>query len=123
MNTSDEYIKENIMKSLKYLVKYCRDNNINSFEEYFIEGMYVLPAIAKDLNSGNISKYILACMNDATAMLDTFPPDVKQEFFTEFIEEYPKLRLRVISSKDKSVKDLSLNFSKIFKQLINKVKK
>jgi hypothetical protein len=123
LTTSDPHIKDNILKSLKYLIKYCKENDIDSFEEYFVEGMYVVPTIAKDLNSGNISKYLFACVPDAVSMLDTFPKDIKEEFFTEFIEEHSQLRMRVLSNKDKSIKDLSTNFSKIFKQLINKVKK
>jgi len=123
MVTTDESIKANIMKSLKYVVTYCRDNDLNSFEDYFLDGCYVVPQMARDLNAGNISKYMYACMPDADSMLDSYPKDIKEEFFLEFIEEYPKLRMRIMSSKDKTVKNLSVNFSKIVKELINKVKK
>jgi hypothetical protein len=123
LSTNDEAIKENILKSLKYLVKYCKESNISNFTNYFLEGQYVMPTLAKDLTSGNISKYLLACVSDAPALLDSFPPDIKSEFFIEFIEEYPKLRLRVLSNKDKSIKSLATNFDKMLKELINKVQK
>lgn len=123
LSTSDESIKANILKSLKYLVKYCKENNFNSFEQYLMEGTYVVPTMAKDLNSGNVSKYLFACVSDMVSILESYPSDIRSEFFTEFIEEFSKLRLRVMSNDDKSIKDLSMNFSTIFKKLINKVKK
>lgn len=123
LSTSDANIKANIMKSLKYLVKYCKESNISSFDQYLMEGTYVVPTMAKDLNSGNVSKYLFACVSDMDSILETYPSDVRSEFFTEFTEEFSKLRLRVMSNDDKSIKDLSMNFCKIFKELINKVNK
>ena len=116
---SEDHIVEVIKTSLKFIVQYCKDNNIKSLDEYIMENMHTIPTLAKHLNSGKLNMYFFVYIPNIIDRLNTYPNDVRTEFFTQAEEDYNKYRMRVVGVKQNSIQTLCSKFEVIFNKYIN----
>jgi len=118
--TSKKEIKEQILSSIKFIVKYSKVNNL-SFEAYLSENMEMIPTIFKHVSSGSVSLYLLACIQNFDIMVETgYPKDMSTEYLPKFKNEYPVYRMRVLDIDDKTLRKIINNISEIVNKLINK---
>jgi len=108
-------VKENVLlevkKNLRFVIEYIKNTDLSNVDEYLCEGQYLLPTIGKHLSSGSISPYMLVTVPDIKSIINSFPIDMKNEYFTEFLKNYDLYRAKVI--KDSVLRNLSDKFYKL----------
>ena len=97
--TTPEFIKGEVMRSIKYVVKHCRKKNYTDFSEYLSENMYLIPTVCSHYDSGLISPYFLASLNGFEMLLGSYPIDVVDDYMKTYLEDMNVFRLRVVSNK------------------------
>ena len=124
-NHSNQGIKDNIIRSLRFTIKFCIDNGIDNFYQYITHDMELIPSLLKHLNAGSTSPYFLALVPDLDMMLDSYPADVVSDFGSDLKINYSVYRTKIIHMEDKLIKNLINNFELQFEILIksNKNKK
>ncbi len=115
-------VKDNVIRSLKFIVDYCHEKRINTFNEYLQENMYMIPTIIKHLDAGSISVHFLACIPDFDLMLKSYPADVVQEFCTDIKENYSVYRMKIIHMDNDLLTKVINNHEQLFNTLIKKNK-
>lgn len=107
-NLSENEIKLEILKSLKFIKEYNESNNIE-FRSYFHVDENTIPLSLKHIYSGNVSKYFYACFpwNKLINYFFSYTNDVFQELFLmsknefiELIEHKRKMILKYVSIKE-----------------------
>ena len=109
----NENIQLEVKRSIKNIVQYMNENNIKDIEDYLTEGQYLLPTIGKHLSGGTISPYFLVMVPDIKSIINALPPDMKSEYFTEFLENYDLYRAKLI--RFEKLRIFSDKFYKLFK--------
>jgi hypothetical protein len=116
--------KENILievkKNLRFIIEYINNTDLSSIDEYLTEGQYLLPTLGKHLSSGSISPYFLVTVPDIKTIINSFPPDMKAEYFTEFLENFDLYRAKML--KNNVLRNLSDKFYKIINNKLKKYK-
>lgn len=115
-----EKIEQVVINNIKNIVQYCRKNKLNSFDEYFSENFYTIPTLARHLNSGYISKFFLSIVPHIEKRLKTYPNDVYDEYFYDFVEDFILYKQKTL--KNQKIQKFAIKFNKNFNKLIMKVK-
>ena len=123
INNSSTTVKDNVFRSMKYIVNYCHENKLKNFNDYLRENMYMIPTILKHLNAGSISVHFLACIPDFDLMLKSYPNDVVQEFGKDIQENYSVYRMRIIHMDNNLLNDVINKNEQLFNTLIKRINK
>jgi len=118
MEATPESIKKHLLRSIKFIVKYCRQKNIKNLCEYMNEDMYFIPTSLKHLDAGSISMYFLAAIKNLRVYIDSYPIDCKMDYLPNFDEDYSKYRMRLISVRD--LKKIWDNVEEIIDDILSK---
>ena len=114
--------KEDIYKSalisIKFVINYCKENNLNRLDDYIFQDQYLIPTIARHYLAGSISRYFLAMIPDIVGIIKGFPTDISNDYFMGFIEDYSKTRAMVIDIP--KLRKISDNLDNVIKKMINK---
>ncbi len=116
--TSEVNIKEEILKSIKFINKFCRKRGLKSFSEYLEHDMYMIPSIIKHYNAGSISIYFLSSIDNFPIILTNYPTDVIKDYMGNFNSEFGKYRLRVMTNEH--TKRIAKNLEEIFEKCLKK---
>jgi hypothetical protein len=118
LNTSEEFIIESIKKSIKFIVKYCRENDIKNLYDYLSEGSILIPTPLKHLSAGSISLYFLFSIPNIKIVLGGYPKDSINEYIKNLDEDFNTHRSRIMAYS--STRKISKNLEEIIFKLINK---
>jgi hypothetical protein len=116
--SSRERIREHILRSLKFLVEFCKENDINNLYDYASDGEYMIPSLMKHLKAGSISMYFVACLDWIPERARTYPPDVMKEYIPDFKEQYEVHRIRIITSE--AVEDIRTRMDQVFETVLKR---
>jgi hypothetical protein len=106
-----------VKKNLRFVIEYIKSGNLSNVDEYLTEGQYLIPSIGKHLSSGSISPYFLVIVPDIKSIINALPPDMKNEYFEDFLENYDLYRAKIL--RDKTLRKLSDKFYKIVNSKLN----
>jgi hypothetical protein len=120
VSNSEETIKKSIWSSLKFMINFCADEKINSFDDYVRHDMYKVPTLLKHLDAGSISPYMLACIPNFDQVFKSYPVDVVQEFGQDFVDNYSVYRHKILHIGDNLIKILINNNEREFDRLIKR---
>jgi hypothetical protein len=111
---SNDEIKNEIILSLKFLINYLHESNLNLLE-YLNDRSNVIPIMLKHLYSGSVSSYFYACLDQSKIfrIFHDFPDDVFYELFNCTRNEY--LDNCILNKRDKIICISNL------KDIINKI--
>jgi len=96
-NTEDIYL--GILRSLKFVVAYCNENDLHDFDSYLFDDSTLFPTILKHLSAGSITFYFLALIPNIDVTLKAFPNDVRDSCAADFLAKYKNLKNSVFSVK------------------------
>ena len=112
----------NVVKSLKFIINYCVDNNINDFNEYFILNYNTFPTVVLHYNSGSISQGCFALIPNIVNRVNSFPTDVINDYFTEEVKKQLITNKMLIVAMNTKLQYIADNFVKIVNDGIQKKK-
>jgi len=119
LQLNNSYDKEKIFKSIydsiKFVGKYIRDNDIESFNHYLNSDVYTIPLVAKHYYAGSISKHFLALVPDIIIIINSYPSDIINQYFRQFKDDYVTLKPSLISYP--KLKKISDNMEKLFEKM------
>lgn len=115
-----ENVLEEIKRSCRNVLNYVKQNNLEDVDAYLTEGQYLIPTIGKHLSGGFISPYFLAIVPDIKSLIGALPPDMRVEYFSEFLEEYDMYRAKAI--KNPTARKLADSFYKILNSKLKEKK-
>ena len=118
LSINPDEIYNSSLKSIKFIIQYCKENNIKQLDHYIFEDQYLIPTIAKHYLAGSICKYCVALIPNISNIIKGFPTDVSRDYFNEFISDYNSTRTLVIDNI--KLRKISDNLDNIFKKLLNK---
>jgi hypothetical protein len=108
---------EEILKNLKFVFKYMKQNNIERVQDYFIENQYLIPTLAKHHSAGSVSIFFIALFSKLKTVIALYPQDVKDEFFYDFEENINLARAKNL--KIKKLRKIMENPEKIINNMYN----
>lgn len=114
--TTEEQLKDTLLRSINYVVYYCIENNIKSLEEYLDKDRDIIPIVARHLNCGGIYVTFLACIDNIDDIISSYPPDVSETYFRIFKQKHNKLLNLIQFSYYRKYLE---NFSNIINNIIN----
>lgn len=119
-NTTSEpsEIYEGILKSIRFIIQYCKTNNIKTFEDYLYYNQYIIPIILIHVNAGSITYNFLTIIKDIKHILNSFPQDSVDQFLSSFLDNFDKIRQKTISIQ--KVCKIELNLGYIINTQIDK---
>lgn len=123
MNNSSnkEEINKKLVESFHFLAEYMEENNVINADSYLMINQDIYPILAQHFHSGRLSSYFLTMFPDIIIFIKNYPPDIRQQYFSDFIKEYKNLRTFVVQHP--KLKKLSDNFEKILLKLRKELKK
>lgn len=106
-------VKKGINKSIKYIVEFCKKNNLESFEDYFYKNVNIYPPILLHYKAGSISKAFFTLIPNIDKKLANFPPDLIADLFPpEKIKQLITDKILYASMSD-TLQKFALNFETI----------
>lgn len=93
-------MKVEILKSIKFIVGFCKKHGLNTFDEYISHDMYLIPSLLKHYNAGSISPFFLACIDNLNIILTNFAKDAVVEYISDFEEWYYRYRIKIRGNED-----------------------
>lgn len=122
LEASDEYKVGQIKNSILYVVKYCQDNDIPDFRDYFHDKESTYPTLVHHYDSGKLSKFFVHIIPNLKDRVEAYPSDIRGDFFGDkFWQENSIITVLVNNSPD--MKKLRDNLEQIINVLISKNKK
>jgi len=117
---SDETkVYNNIIHSIKFIVKYCKEHNIKSFDDYFYLNNSTFPTIVLQYNSGVINAALFCLIPNIILRLQSFPGDVVKDYFNhDTINKIIANRILILNMNEK-IKYIANNFLKVLNNAIN----
>lgn len=112
-------IRKEILKSIKFIVGFCKERNLGSLEEYISHDMYLIPSILKHYNAGSISPFFLACIENLDIILTSYPKDAVREYVSDFRDWYVRYSIMIRTNED--CKKISDNLEIIIEKYLKKV--
>jgi hypothetical protein len=109
-----------ILKSIKFVVGFCRERGLVSLEEYISHDMYLIPSLLKHYNAGSISPFFLACIDNFNIILTNFAQDAVNEYISDFEDWYYRYRIKVRGNE--KCKRISDNLEIIVEKYLKKYK-
>ena len=109
-----------INRSIMNMCRFMNDNNMTNTNEYFNFNAYLIPRLAKDLNSGAISKHFLSIVPEINLIISNYPQDIQDEYFIDFLKEFQALRLNLF--KYEKYKIIYDNFEIVINKTLTKLK-
>jgi len=95
--TDRELIYEGIIKSIKFIGDFCKENRIKDFDSYMYHNADYFPTMLKHFTAGSITSYFLTLIPDIKLIIRNFPQDCVEEFCEEFLIDYDLCRSKAIS--------------------------
>lgn len=118
LENDPEEVKKSILNSLTFVVKYIKDNNLDSLDSYLYENVNIIPTILKHYNAGSVCVHFLCCIKNFSLIISGYPDDVVNEFLPDFEEKYNTYRPRLVSSDDKNMKIIINNLEDLVKRAL-----
>jgi len=119
MEANDDY-KIGIMKnSILYIVKFCLDNDIKDFREYFHHKENIYPSMVHHMESGKLSKFIVHIIPNLKDRLDAYPADIRADFFNDKFWAENSIFI-VVANNNSDMKKIKNNIEVIINELIKK---
>jgi hypothetical protein len=112
-----QLINEEISRSIKFIVKFCLENNLSEFCDYLSHDLYLIPTILKHISAGSVSFYALACINNFSILLQSYPPDTIQDYLPNYSERVNLFRSRIIYNK------LNYDVENIINEMLKRLRK
>lgn len=119
LESSDEYKIGQIKNSILFIVKYCIDNNIKDFRDYFHHKANIYPSLIHHLESGKVSKYFVHLIPHIKDRVDGYPSDIRKDIFNDNFWSENSIFL-VVANNSSEIKKLKNNLEQIINGLINK---
>jgi hypothetical protein len=118
--SNPDKVKEGIIRSIKYMVKFCIKNNLRSFSEYFYKNANVYPSIILHYNAGSISKAFFTLIPNIEMKLKNFPEDIIADYFSaEKIKAFKTDKI-LYASLSPTLEKIALNYEDIMNHYIDK---
>ena len=106
-----------IKNSIVFVVKYCINNNIKSFRDYFHLKSNIYPTLVLHYESNKLSKFFMFSIPNLKDRVESYPADIKYDIFNDnFWSECSTFQIE--SNNDKTLKKLKLNLEQIINKLI-----
>lgn len=121
MESSPDMIEAKLRKSIVFIVNFCVERKLKSFEEYLMDDMEMIPSVFKHVSSGQVFFEVFACINEILKYTNRIPNDVLNEYFIsreQFFHDNNRDRMRI--NNNERLKKLAQNFVKIVNGLILK---
>ena len=100
INLKDEdriEIEKAVLRSIKNIAIFMQKNNIKSFNEYLEFNKVLIPVIAKHFYAGSVSMQFMVLIPNLKIIINDFPVDVVQEYFTQVLDKYDDLRSKLLT--------------------------
>lgn len=106
-------IKKNILENINFIINYCKENKINRFTDY-INDDSLIPKLVMHFNSGNVSIYFLALIDNLELIIKEYPIDVVNDFFGDLNEFFNKIKqYKIQITQDNNLRQIYNNLEKI----------
>jgi hypothetical protein len=120
-----QYIMENkydncyndVLNSIKFIIKYMKDNNISCIDEYMLINNDIFPVFAQHFNNGSISKYFAVLIPDIKIFINNYPQDISDQFFKAFISDINDIKSHILCYP--KIKKINDNLENIIKKYLN----
>lgn len=119
MESTDEYKVGQIKNSILYVVKYCVDHGFPDFRTYFHDKSAVYPTLVHHMDSGKLSRFFVHLIPNLKDRLESYPSDIRHDFFNEKFWEENSIILVVANNSD-DMKKIKNNLEQIINGLITK---
>ncbi len=119
MESTDEFKVGQIKNSLLFIVKYCTDNNIPAFRDYFHEKSDVYPTMVHHMESNKVSRFFVHLIPNIKDRVEGYPADIREDFFSEKFWAENSIFIVVANNSDE-LKKLKNNLEQIINELIRK---
>lgn len=118
---SEEFIKSEIIRSIKFIALFCIEHNLNELSDYLSHDINLIPTIMKHIVAGSISYYYLASIESLMMIIDGYPKDTKDDYLPNFEEKLNSFRSRIIFNSN--LKQFTSNIECKTNELIQKLGK
>lgn len=118
---SEEFIKSEIVRSVKFIAQFCIENNLNELSDYLSHDINMIPTLMKHIVAGSISYYYLACLDSLLMIIDSYPQDAKDDYLPNFEQKLNIFRSRIIYNNIQGL--IPKNIENITNELIQKLRK
>jgi len=118
---TDEFKIDTIKNSIRFIVTYCNDNNLNSFRDYFHERSDIYPTLVAHMESYRISPYFVHLIPNLKDRILSYPSDVRHDTFTDKFWSENSIFL-IAANHSSELKKLKNNIEQVVNTLITKAK-
>ena len=108
-------IYERILADIRFVVKFCKEQEFKYFEDYLEHDQYLIPSVIKHAYNGQTSYFFLACVDSFPMLMKNYPSD-SQELLKDF--NYKVCRSKIIF--DAKCRTIADNLSKIITSSLSK---
>lgn len=119
MESTDEYKVGQLKNDLVFVYKFCVNNNLDTFRDYFHHNAAVYPSLVAHYESRRISPYFVYLIPNLNSRLESYPSDVRHDNFNDkFWSECSIFNILVNGSQELTM--IKENLEQIIKELIQK---
>lgn len=111
-----ETIEKGVLKSISFVIDYCNNNNIKSFNQYIYDEYEILSTLLKHYNAGSITAHFVVMIPNILHILDGFPQDTVSSYMDDIRQHYTELRALAINNS--KLRYISDNLEKIINEKI-----
>lgn len=114
-----EEVYKLVIKSISFIVKFCRENKLSSFYDYFYDKS-LYPRFIAHYISGEVCKQFVALIPNIKKKLENFPQDIVADAFSRTdLQELIFIRDKILGSNQK-LDYLAMNLERIINETIKK---
>ena len=121
LEATDEFKVGAIKNSIMFIVKYCVDNDLDSFRDYFHDRSNIYPTLVAHYESRRISSYLVHMIPNLKSRLESYPSDVVHDNFTDKFWSENSIFL-IAANQSSDLKKLKNNIEQVVDTLITKNK-
>jgi len=106
-------IKKILLKDIKFVQKYCKENELKSLNEYLMENMNLFPTILRHYKTGRLSPYFIACIPNFKDISISYNKTFVEQSFGTLLNELYQYENKI--KQDKKLRQIFNKFEKLFK--------
>jgi len=119
MESTDKFKVGQIKNAILYIVKYCVDNDLKDFREYFHDKADVYPTLIHHMESNKVTRFFVHLIPNLKDRVEGYPNDIREDFFNEKLWSENSIFIVVANNSDE-LKKLKNNLEQIINELIRK---
>ena len=105
-----------IKQSINYVINFCKEHNISTFNEYVMYNVPLMPELLRAYACGNITAHFLACIPNFRRLTLNYDQSFVESILGDYLEAEQGYRDTII--RDKELKKITDNFKYIIESNI-----